>query len=111
MMSFFALLPGNAPLWVVAAGLMAHGLGAGLSLAPLHRASMGQIKQAQAGMAAGLYSLIRFGGTVLGPIMTGVVLQQGLNQGLLPIASYQMAYWLIAGVAMLGVVSVWGLNS
>lgn len=110
MMSFFAMLPGSAALWIVAAGLVMHGLGAGLSLAPLHRASLGQIEPAQAGMAAGLYSLIRFAGTVLGPIMTGVALQYGLNQGLLPIAAYQMAYWLIAGVALLGVFSVWGLK-
>lgn len=106
----FALLPDTAVAWVVTTIIIIHGLGAGLSLAALHRASMGQIAQEEAGLAAGLYSMVRFTGTMLGPTMGGVVLQQGLDRSLLPIDAYQTVFWFIAGVAVLGVVSGLGLR-
>lgn len=110
LMIGLALLPDTTPLWLVSVGLIFHGLGAGLSLAALHRASMGKIPQEQVGIAAGLYSMMRFAGTVLGATLAGVVLQQGLNRSLLPIEAYQMVFWLMAGVAGLGVVLGLGLR-
>ncbi|MEZ4557121.1 MAG: MFS transporter [Caldilineaceae bacterium] len=48
-MLYFALLPADVPLAFVVGGLLCHGLGAGLSLAAFHRASMSQIRQEQSG--------------------------------------------------------------
>ncbi len=107
----FALLPADAPLWFVGGGMIMHGLGAGLSLAALHRASMGRVPEAQVGMAAGVYSLVRFMGMGLGPILAGVALQQGLNQGLLMIEAYHIVFWMIAGVTVSGIVSGIGLRA
>jgi predicted MFS family arabinose efflux permease len=100
----FALLSGAAGLIPVIIWLIAHGLGAGLALPALHRAAMGQVTQAQMGVAAGLYSMIRFGGMMLGTTLEGVLLQQGLDRGLPTAEAYQMVYWLVAGVGLLGVI-------
>jgi EmrB/QacA subfamily drug resistance transporter len=106
----FALAPATSPLWLLAVGLMIHGVSAGLSLAPLHRAAVGKTPAEQAGIAAGLYSMVRFCGTMLGPALGGVALQHGLNQALLPVAAYQAVFWLIAGTALLGMIVSWGLR-
>jgi MFS family permease len=76
----------------------------------MHRSSLSKIPQAQSGAAAGLYSMIRFTGTVLGTALGGVLLQQGLDQAVLPAEAYQVVFWCIAGVALLGVVIGWGMN-
>jgi len=106
----FSLMPATTPLWLVTAVVMIHGLGAGLSLAALHRASMGRIPQEQVGMAAGVYSMVRFTGTMLGPAVGGVLLQQGLDWSLPVVEAYQLVFWMIAGVAVLGVVAGFGLR-
>lgn len=41
---------------------------------------------------------------VLGTTLEGVLLQQGLDRGLPTPQAYQMVYWLIAGVGLLGVI-------
>ena len=110
IMIIFAFLPESTPLWGIAFGIIINSLGAGLSLAALHRASLGQIPSEQAGLAAGLYSLIRFTGTALGPALAGVVLQQGLDRSLLAIEAYQLVFWLIAGVAFMGLLSAVGIR-
>ncbi|HEY65467.1 MAG TPA: MFS transporter [Caldilineae bacterium] len=104
VMMYFALLPGTAPLAMVVLGLIAHGLGAGLALAPLHRAAMSQIPQAQMGVAAGLYSMIRFAGTVLGTALGSVLLQEGLDRGMAVIQAYHAVFWFLAVAAVFGVV-------
>ncbi len=109
-MVYFALLPGSAWLGWVAAGLIVHGLAAGLSLAALHRSAMGRIAPERIGVAAGLYSMFRFGGTALGTALGGVILQYGLDQSLLTVQAYQLVFWFIAGVALLGVINGWGLQ-
>ena len=65
---------------------------------------MGQVPQTQMGLAAGLYSMIRFFGIVLGTTLNGVLLQQGLDQGLPTVDAYQRVYWFLAGVGFLGIV-------
>lgn len=101
-MVYFALLPGTASVGLVVFGLVIHGLGAGLSLAALHRAALGQIPQTQMGVAAGIYSMIRFSGTALSAALGGVILQQALDQAHAPVHAYQVVFWVTAGVVLTG---------
>ena len=110
IMIYMTLLPATAPLALVIAGLMGHGLGAGLSLAALHRSALNKIPPQQTGLAAGLYSMIRSAGIVLGGVLGGVILQYGLEQFALPINAYRLVFWFVAGVALLGVIIAWGLR-
>ncbi len=103
-MTYFALLGGGAGLVLVVMGLVIHGLGAGLSLPALHRAALSGVPQRRIGVAAGLYSMIRFCGTVLGAALQGVLLQQGLDRGLLTIDAYHVCFWFIVAIALVGVV-------
>ncbi len=101
-MAFLAYLPATAALWLVVLGILVHGLGAATSLAALHRAAMVDVPAGQSGVAAGLYSMIRFAGLVFGTALGGVILQQGLDRLLTPVEAYQIVYLFIAGVALLG---------
>lgn len=95
--------------WVTMA-LVLNGLGSGLFLVPLHRAAMHHTPAGQTGIAAGLYSMGRFAGMVLGPAVGGVVLQNGLNQALTELQAYQMVFAVSAGVALVGIVTSWRLR-
>ncbi|HMN28609.1 MAG TPA: MFS transporter, partial [Caldilineaceae bacterium] len=101
VMVALALAPASAPLWVIYFLSALHGLLVGLSLAPLHLASMNGIEPTEGGAAAGLYSMIRFAGQILGVAVAGVVLQQQLALAATPIDAYQALFWLYAGVAVL----------
>jgi len=59
----------------------------------------------EAGGAAGLYSMIRFAGQILGVAVAGVVLQRELAQVVAPIAAYQYVFWLYVAVALLATLS------
>lgn len=107
---YFAWLPEHAALLLVALGLTAHGLGAGLSLAALHRTSMQNIPAQQMGIAAGLYSMIRFSGMTFGVALGGVMLQIGFNRSLAMIDAYQFTFRFIAFVAFVAVVLAWRLK-
>ena len=102
-MTHLALLPAEAAVWLVVLGVLGQSLSAGISLAPLHSASMAEVSEEQTGVAAGLYSMMRFAGTVFGTALSGVVLQQGLDQALVPLEAYQISFWFVAGVAVIGV--------
>jgi predicted MFS family arabinose efflux permease len=102
IMVYFALLSKGAPLGLVVMGLLGHGLAAGLSLPALHRAAMGGVPPRRTGVAAGIYSMIRFCGTALGTALQGVLLQQGLDRGLLAIDAYHACFWFAAAVALPG---------
>jgi MFS family permease len=110
MLVYIGFLPANVPVWLVGIGIASHGLGAGLSLAALHRAAMDKISDAQTGVAAGLYSMLRFGGSVFGTALGGVILQAGLDLSLTPVAAYQVVLWFIAGVSLVGMVIGLGLK-
>ncbi len=105
VMVSFALLPPSAPLWLLYLLAAAHGFIIGVSLAPLHRASMHGIVAQEMGGAAGLYSMIRFAGQILGVAVAGVMLQQGLVgvdiEPSAQIGAYQFVFWLYVGVAIL----------
>lgn len=104
LMIALALLPATAPVWALFAIATAHGFVIGLSLAPLHRSSMHGISEAETGGAAGLYSMFRFAGQILGVSVAGVVLQQGEQAATVPITAYQAAFWLYAVMAVLATV-------
>lgn len=100
VMIVFALLPAAAPLWLIFSMTALHGLAIGISLAPLHRASMHGIASEESGAAAGLYSMIRFAGGILGVALAGVMLQQGLANFATSIAAYQFVFWLYVAVGV-----------
>ena len=103
-LSYLALLPEEATTWQVVLGVLGQSAGASISLAALHRISTTGVPKAQTGMATGLYSMVRFAGTVFGTALSGVVLQTGLVQLGAPLAAYQMAFWFVAGVTLVGAV-------
>lgn len=100
----------TAPLWLIIVAAMGHGLLIGLSLAPLHRAAMQRIDKEEVGMAAGLYSMIRFAGQILGTAIAGVLLQRGLERLPAPIDAYQSVFWTFAAVALVATVVGWQLR-
>ena len=89
---------------------MAHGLFIGLSLAPLHRSSMLGVASDDVGMAAGLYSMIRFAGQILGTAVAGVLLQWGLSRFAAPVDAYQAVFWTFAVVAVASLGVGWQLR-
>ena len=107
--SVLALLPPTAPTWAIPPVLVVYGLGAGLSLAVLHRLAMDHVPHNESGTAAGLYSMGRFFGSIIGLTLIGVFLQQALNSRPEAVA-YQMTFWFAAGVAVLGVAVIWGVK-
>jgi EmrB/QacA subfamily drug resistance transporter len=106
-MAYFANLPETAPLWGPALGIMVHGGAAGLSLAVLHRLAMDNVPISQSGAAAGLYSTIRFFGSIIGATIGGVILRQALDYFTSPLDAYHVAFWCWAAVATLAVVVIW----
>jgi predicted MFS family arabinose efflux permease len=110
VMIFFANLPADAPLWVGVIALMAHGAGAGTSLAVLTRTAMDRTPSEQAGAAAGLYSMVRFFGSIVGTTLGGVVLTRALTSQPGAIDAYQSVFWLWAGVGLLGVATAWWIR-
>jgi hypothetical protein len=83
-------------------GTTAQGLLVGLSLAPLHRAAMQGVHESEMGMSAGLYSMLRFAGQIMGTATAGVVLQSGLERLPAPIQAYQIVFWVFAAAAVVG---------
>jgi MFS family permease len=104
IMVLLACLPAWAPLWLIFLAAMGHGLLIGLSLAPLHRSAMSKVEAAEVGTAAGVYSMIRFAGQILGTAVAGVLLQRGLEQFAEPIEAYQAVFWIFAAVAVVATV-------
>ncbi len=103
-LAYLAILPADVSVWLVVVGVLAQSVGASISLAPLHRASMAGIPDEQTGVAAGLYSMIRFAGAILGTALSGVLLQRGLATDAAVVVAYQHVFWFVAGVAAIGVV-------
>jgi MFS family permease len=110
MVSVLAILPRQTFLGLVAAGVAGHGLGAGLTLAALDRSALLTIPQEQRGMAAGLFNMIRFGGTAFGAALMGVGLQYGLKRFSAGIQAYQLMFWCVAGLVSLSTVTGWKLK-
>jgi EmrB/QacA subfamily drug resistance transporter len=102
-MIYFALLPaGVSFIWVVV-GMAVHGLGAGLSLAALHRTALANIPVDQTGVAAGVYSMIRFAGVMIATVLAGVILQNRLDQDTAVLQAYQIVFAFLAALGVIGV--------
>ena len=101
-MATFFYLPESTSLWVVAGVTAVYGVGAGFTLAAIHRAALSSIDEAMVGSASGLYSMIRFAGAMIGTALAGVLLQNYLDQGLSLIVAYQRVFLFFAGFALVG---------
>ena len=80
-LAFLALLPPSAGTTWVLLGLAVSGLGIGVSLPAMHRAAMLPVTGALLGVAAGMYSMIRFVGDTLGTALSGTILQTAMEKG------------------------------
>lgn len=98
----FCLLPETAPLWSIGLVLAFYGLGNGFALASLHHAALLGISDAQIGQASGLYSMLRFFGSVVGSALAGVVLAFLLDQHPSALQAYQYGFLAFGGVALIG---------
>ncbi len=102
MLITLANLPATAAVVLVIGVVFLLGMGAGLSLAVLSNVVMGDVPQAQSGAAAGLFSMIRFSGSIIGTTLAGVFLRQALGFSALPVAAYQIVFGTVAVVAVIG---------
>ena len=110
VMLAFWQLPADASLWSVGLALAAHGLGAGLMLATLHKSVMSTIAESDTGAAAGLYSMFRFLGATTGTALCGVWLQMQLDGGASAVEAYQQVFLLMASFPLLGILVAFTLR-
>ena len=103
VMVIFYNLDGQASLLVIGMSLAFHGLGVGIMLASLHRYVMGTVEEAHRGSAAGVYSMLRFVGAVIGTSVSGVFLQKNLDAGLDLVSAYQETFVILAIFPIAGV--------
>ena len=80
-------------------------------MAALHRSAMESISDNQMGMAAGLYSTIRFGGSVIGIALLGILLQQALERFGIPVQAYQFMFALVMIPVALLILIGWQLRA
>ncbi|MEM7030668.1 MAG: MFS transporter [Chloroflexota bacterium] len=107
---YFANLPETVPLSFLVAGIIVHGLASALSMAALHRAAMSEVSPTQMGMAAGLYSMVRFSGSVLGVSLIGALLQQAMASMETPIQAFQAMYGFLAIMVAVFILFGWQLK-
>ena len=107
MLLFSFLSVDSSPVLVIV-GLLGHGVGAGLNLPFLHISALGGVPPSQSGAASGLYSMIRFGGSMIGGALCGVLLKMGLDRSLPKTEAYQFVFWAFVVIGIMGVVvSLW----
>ncbi|MEM7032432.1 MAG: MFS transporter [Chloroflexota bacterium] len=105
----FWLLPADSSIWLPVLALALHGLGAGTMLASLHHAVMKNVPEAEMGTAAGIYSMLRFIGVVIGTSSAGVTLQYFLDRSLPTVEAYQNTFVFYLLFSVLGVLMAFGL--
>ena len=104
VMLIFSWLSAETPVWIVYLNLAYYGAGAGLILAPLHHAALRNMSSTQAGMASGLYSMLRFLGSVVGTALAGVLLQSFIEQSIATTVAYQRSFLAFAAFAVAGMI-------
>lgn len=111
-MLLFSQVTAATSLWLIGALLAFHGLGVGLMLAALHRAAIQDVTEKLVGVAAGLYSMIRFVGMATGTALSGVILQSYVDRGLLLQEADQSSFRVFAIAALLGLlVALFGFRT
>lgn len=110
VMLMFSWLSADAAGWIVYLTLACYGAGAGLMLAALHHAALRDIPPVQAGMAAGLYSMLRFVGSVIGTAIAGVLLQYLFDQSVPIITAYQRVSLAFVLFSVAGIIAALGLK-
>ena len=103
VMWIFWTFTAGTSLWIVGGTLAFHGIGAGLLLASLHRYVMGTVDESHRGAVAGVYSMLRFVGAVIGTSLSGVILQQHLDAGLDLVPAYQQTFVMLAVFPVAGI--------
>ncbi len=111
VMVYLALLPANVPLYAIFAAAIMHGLGAGVVLPAFHRTAIGSVSEDHSGAAAGVYSMTRFGGSLLSTAITGVILQVTQSSGVGLLQSYQLAFAFLIVLGVLGLIVSSGLRN
>ena len=110
-MLLLVLIPdGGAAVPLLTVALALHGLGAGLCLAALHLFALGNVEQEQAATAAGLYSMLRFIGSMIGPAVGGVLLYLGTERFGVETAAYRPAFLFYLVGGLVGAASAFGLS-
>jgi predicted MFS family arabinose efflux permease len=109
MLAFWKL-PGDASLWSIGLALGGHGLGAGIMLATLHKVVINDVGEQDIGAAAGLYGMFRFLGATVGTALSGVLLQNYLDQGMPLVEAYQQVFFAIAAFPLLGLLVAFSLR-
>ncbi len=105
-----ALLPVQAGLFPVLAAITLHGLGAGLCLAALHLFALNSVPLDQSATAAGLYSMVRFAGSMFGQAVGGVVLFAGISQFGVSGAGYTPVFVFYLLLSLIGAGAAFGLT-
>ena len=89
-------------LWGLGCLLGLHGLGMGLMLASLHRIALLDVNEANATVAAGMYSFVRFIGVAVGIAVAGVIFQGFIDSGVELATAYRQTFGSFAVAAAAG---------
>jgi MFS family permease len=87
----------TTPAWQIASTLVVLGLGMGFTQSPVVAAVSLTVPGDQAGVALGIFNMVRFVGASLGSTIFGVILE-GARAGA-GLASYRACFWTVIGVA------------
>lgn len=99
-----AVQSGSSRLVFILIPLMISGAAAGLSLAALHHTALHELRPADSGAGAGLYSMIRFTGSLTGAAIPGIVLEAGLQKFATEAPAYTVAFATVAVAGAAGVI-------
>ncbi len=110
MLIGLALLPDGVSVYPAAVLMLGQAMGAGLALAALHRIAMEDIPPEEKGTAAGIYSTLRFSGSVVGATLAGVALHQAQQIAPTLMDAYQWVYASIAALGSSGFLVAWRMR-
>jgi EmrB/QacA subfamily drug resistance transporter len=101
----FALLPPDAPYWLLLAALFVRGFGVGSITIPSAAAAYASVpREALSGATTAINICQRFGGPA-GTTMMALFLQHALAQYAMPSQAFSATFWVLAGLAGLGVLT------
>ncbi len=109
-MLIFAFMPAGAPVALIFSVVVLHGLGAGLCLAALHIYALSSVDSSNSGAAAGVYSMIRFSGSLFGAAFGGIILYSGMELHGISYEAYVPMFFFYFGISILGAASAFGLT-